>query len=100
MAEITQVKQLLKLTEAMSSAVEAEKWSELSTLTQQRAELLEQIFPFDNSDGQPEAEALIEKIILLNQNIEKRCRDARQSIQAELGQFNKNKKVAAAYQSS
>ena len=100
MAEITQVKQLLKLTETMSSAVEAEKWSELSTLTQQRAELLEQIFPFDNSDEQPEAEALIEKIILLNQNIEKRCRDARQSIQAELGQFNKNKKVAAAYQSS
>lgn len=100
MAEITQLKQLLKLTEAMSAAVEAEKWSDVSILTQQRAQLLEQIFPIDNIDEQPEIRALIEKVVLLNQNIEKYCRDARQSIQTELGQFNKNKKVAAAYQSS
>ncbi len=100
MTEITQLKRLLHLTETMNEAVEAEKWSDVSTLTQQRAELLKQVFPLDNTDEQPEIRALIEKVVLLNQNIEKRCREARQSIQTELGQFNKNKKVAAAYQSS
>ena len=41
-----------------------------------------------------------QQIVMLNKDVEQRCRDARQTIQTELGQFNKNKKVAAAYQSN
>lgn len=100
MSDVARLKQALRLTEDMNAAVHAGKWTDVSTLTQLRAELLESIFPLENNADQSEARPLIEKIITMNQDIEKNCRDARQTIQTELGQFNKNKKVAAAYQSS
>ena len=100
MSEISRLKQVLRLTEDMSAAVNAGKWSDVSTLTKLRAELMESIFPLDNHVDQSEARPLIEQIVKLNQSVEQRCLDARQTIQTELGQFNKNKKVAAAYQSN
>ncbi|GLQ01078.1 hypothetical protein GCM10007891_29310 [Methylophaga thalassica] len=100
MNAIAQLQEALRLTESMLSAVENEKWSEISGLVHKRGQILAEVFPLDNSVNQSEASPVIEKIIQINQTIERHCVDARQSIQVELSQFNKNKKVAAAYQSS
>lgn len=94
------LKQALQLTEDMFQCAQNEQWDELTSLQQQRGDMLEHIFPLEPENENEQAKTVLEQIIAVNQQTEVLCREARQALQVEISGLNKNKKAVAAYRST
>lgn len=94
------LQQAAHLTEDMLSKASNQKWSALPELQNQRAELLRQVFPWQEAEQTEVCRTLLEQLIDSNHRLETVCREAQQDLQIELSGLNKNRKAVAAYQSS
>ena len=97
---LRQLQQALDLTGLMHALADAENWSGLPKLQQQRAELLAAVFPLDAAGDIEKIRPLLEQLIEQNHSLEQKCRQAQQCLQIELQGLNKNKKAVAAYHAS
>lgn len=97
---VMQLRQAADLTRAMLEMAQEQTWSALPDMQQKRTLLLEQIFPLEQAQRTQQNRALMEKMINDNQQLERLCREAQQTLRLELGELNKNRKAVAAYQSS
>jgi hypothetical protein len=100
MPKLASLKQALHLTNTMYQQAQAENWSALPDLQQQRHVLLDAVFPVDAADNIDAIRPLLEQMIAMNQQLETCCKNARQALHVELNGLNKNKKAVAAYHSN
>lgn len=99
-SKLASLEQALQLTYTMYQQAQEENWSALPELQQQRTDLLETVFPVDETDNISAIRPLLEQMIAMNQQVETSCKNARQAFQVELADLNKNKKAVAAYHAS
>lgn len=95
---LTLLQRAADLTSAMLQMAEAGQWAELATYQQERSTLLERAFPLAPEQQTENTRTLISSMIEQNQQLEQRCRDARQVLQTELHGLNKNRQAVEAYQ--
>jgi hypothetical protein len=94
------LRQAVDLTRAMLEMAQDHHWSSLPEMQQKRTLLLEQIFPLEEAQRTSQNRTLMETMIADNQQLERVCREAQQTLRLELSDLNKNRKAVAAYQSS
>jgi tRNA U34 2-thiouridine synthase MnmA/TrmU len=93
------LKAALIISEQMLKAAEAKQWDEISLLQVKRQQLFEAIFPLDNEQNTELNRQAIEKLLTMNEQLEKLCHAQKDALKNEMSHHNSNKKAVAAYRS-
>jgi hypothetical protein len=94
------LKAALIISEQMLKAAQAKHWDEIARLQTKRQQLFEAIFPLDNEQHTALNRQVVEKLLSMNEQVEKLCSAQKQALQNEMSEHNSNKKAVSAYRST